>query len=63
MPHILNLFADKSDFCASVQDSVKEDVALLKASPLINNTTNIVGLVYDIKTGLLSEVKETESEL
>ncbi|KAK4935064.1 hypothetical protein LTR10_023796 [Elasticomyces elasticus] len=40
-----------------VEDSIREDVAILKASPLIKNSTRIVGLSYDINTGILSEVK------
>jgi carbonic anhydrase len=35
----------------------------LRASPLIKKTTQIVGLAYDIHTGLLSEVPENKSEL
>ena len=46
-----------------VEESVREDVALLKASPWIKDSTNIVGLKYDIDTGLLSEVSEGKSEL
>jgi carbonic anhydrase len=41
---------------SNIEESIREDVALLKASPLIKKTTSIVGLAYDIKTGLLSEV-------
>jgi carbonic anhydrase len=33
-------------------------MALLKASPLIAKTTQIVGLSYDIKTGILTEVTD-----
>jgi carbonic anhydrase len=47
----------------SVEDSVREDVALLKASPLIKDSTQIIGLVWDINTGVLSEVTESKSEL
>jgi carbonic anhydrase len=47
----------------SVEESVLEDLAILKASPLIKQSTQIVGLVYDIKTGILTEVKEEKSEL
>jgi carbonic anhydrase len=51
---------------ASIEDSVREDVALLKASPLISKSTQIVGLAYDIMTGVLTEVThepEEKSEL
>ncbi|KAI1618946.1 carbonic anhydrase [Exophiala viscosa] len=40
-----------------LEKSIKEDVAILKASPLIKNSTRIIGLLYDITTGLLSEAK------
>ena len=46
-----------------VEDSVREDVALLKASPWIRKDTQIVGLKYDINTGELSEVSEKSSDL
>jgi carbonic anhydrase len=47
----------------SIEDSVREDVALLKASPLISKSTQIVGLAYDIMTGVLTEVTDiTEGE-
>ena len=38
-------------------------MAVLKASPFITKTTQKVGLAYDIKTGILTEVKEEKSEL
>ena len=41
----------------SIEDSVREDIAILKASPLIKKSTQIIGLKYDIETGLLSEVE------
>lgn len=41
---------------SSIEDSVREDVAMLKASPFINKETQIVGLKYDIFTGELSVV-------
>jgi carbonic anhydrase len=41
---------------ASVEKSIREDVALLRASPLIKKDTQIVGLKYDIQTGLLAEI-------
>lgn len=43
------------------EQSVKEDVRLIRASPLIRKSTRIVGLVYDIKTGLLSEVIDADN--
>lgn len=46
-----------------IEKSLREDIAVLKASPLIKEGTNIIGLAYDIDTGLLSEVHEKESGL
>ena len=39
-----------------IEESVREDVELLKASPLIDKDVQIVGLKFDIKTGLLEKV-------
>ena len=36
---------------------VREDMELLKASPLIPEDVVISGAVYDVDTGLISEVK------
>jgi len=47
----------------SVEDSIREDLALLKASPLIKKTTQIVGLKLDINTGILTEVTPVEEKL
>jgi len=47
----------------SIEESVLEDLALIRASPLIKKTTQIVGLKYDIFTGVLTQVKEAQSEL
>jgi len=47
----------------SIENSIREDVAILKASPLIKKSTQIVGLAYDIKTGVLTEVTGNKSEL
>ncbi|KAF2466482.1 carbonic anhydrase [Lindgomyces ingoldianus] len=44
--------------------SVRADVAILKASPLIKKDTQIVGLKYEINTGVLMVVDgEIKSEL
>jgi carbonic anhydrase len=40
----------------SIEESIKTDIAILRASPLIKKTTEIVGLAYDVETGILSEV-------
>lgn len=47
----------------SIEDSVREDLALIKASPLIKKTTQVIGLKYDIHTGILTQVEENKSEL
>ena len=39
-----------------IYESVREDVALLKASPLIPDDVIISGAVYDVDTGLITEV-------
>jgi carbonic anhydrase len=41
----------------SIEDSIKQDVALLRQSPLVGKDVKIVGLKYDTFTGLLSEVQ------
>jgi carbonic anhydrase len=47
----------------SIEESIREDVAFLKASPFIRKDSQIVGLKYNIMTGELSEVDTTKSEL
>jgi carbonic anhydrase len=47
----------------SIEESIREDVALLKASPLIKDDTQIIGLAYDTATGALTEVEEGKSAL
>ncbi|PKZ21576.1 carbonate dehydratase [Aerococcus sanguinicola] len=39
-----------------VEDSVREDIALLKASPLIPDDIIISGAVYDVDTGRMHQV-------
>jgi carbonic anhydrase len=41
---------------ADVEESVREDVALLLSSPLIPANIGIRGFVYDVRTGKLNEV-------
>lgn len=45
-----------------VEDSIRQDIAILKSSQLINKSTQIIGLKFDIHTGLLSQVSENASE-
>lgn len=40
----------------SIPAAVREDVSFLKDSPLIDSSIPIYGCVYDIATGLVSEV-------
>jgi carbonic anhydrase len=42
---------------SSVEQSVQEDVALLESSPLLDPATVIRGFIYDVRTGLVSEVE------
>ncbi|KAE9969563.1 hypothetical protein EG328_006806 [Venturia inaequalis] len=51
------------EITGSIEDTVREDVAILRASPLIKKSTQIVGLNWDIKTGVLSVVDQDKSEL
>jgi carbonic anhydrase len=61
-PHSL-LPIRANNYGRSIEESVREDIALLKASPLIKKTTQIVGLSLDIFTGVLTEVKPMEEKL
>ncbi|HEL1625819.1 TPA: carbonic anhydrase [Streptococcus suis] len=39
-----------------IEESVREDIALLKQSPLIPDDVEIFGAVYDVDTGRMTEV-------
>ena len=39
-----------------VADSVREDVKVIRDSPLIPNDILVSGFIYDVKTGKISEV-------
>jgi len=41
---------------SDVDESVREDVALLEAEPLVKPGTSIIGLTYDVASGKLREV-------
>lgn len=43
-----------------IEDSVKEDVALVSSSPFIRPGTTIVGLKLDIFTGVVTKVAESK---
>jgi carbonic anhydrase len=55
-----DLGADASDIdflpFGDLEQSVRDDVELLRSSPLIDDGTTIRGFVYDVKTGALNEV-------
>jgi carbonic anhydrase len=40
----------------SLEQSVKDDVAALKADPILSKRIIVIGYVYDVKTGLLREI-------
>jgi carbonic anhydrase len=46
---------------ADVEASVRDDIAILRASPLIPNEIPIRGFVYDVRTGRLSEVQAPQT--
>lgn len=50
--------ASEIDFLpfSDLEQSVRDDVALIRASPLIPNDTAVTGFVYDVKTGKIHEV-------
>jgi carbonic anhydrase len=56
--------AERIDFLpfADVEQSVQDDVAFLRASPLIPQDIAIRGFVYDVRTGRLSEVARGAEE-
>ncbi|KAJ5628758.1 hypothetical protein N7490_010986 [Penicillium lividum] len=41
----------------SIEDSIREDIALIRASPLIKKNIQILGLAFDTSTGLLTEIE------
>ncbi|KAK5682924.1 hypothetical protein LTR17_027288, partial [Elasticomyces elasticus] len=45
-----------------IEESIQHDLALLKASPLIKNTTLLLGMKYDIETGVLTVVETSGAE-
>lgn len=58
-----NLGADASeiDFLpfADLEESVRQDVATIRSSPLIPDDIPVTGFVYDVRTGKLREVQPT----
>ena len=54
----LNADASTIDFLpfSNLEQSVRDDIAFLKASPLIPDTIEITGFIYDVHTGKLVPV-------
>lgn len=54
----LNADASTIDFLpfSNLEQSVRDDIAFLKASPLIPDTIEITGFIYDVHTGKLLPV-------
>ena len=54
------LGADASDIdflpFSDLEQSVRDDVQLIRSSPLIANDTTVTGFIYDVKTGRVHEV-------
>ncbi|KAK4897181.1 hypothetical protein LTR27_005074 [Elasticomyces elasticus] len=50
------------EITGSIEESIQQDLALLKASPLIRNTTLLVGMKYDTHTGVLTVVETSGAE-
>ncbi len=42
---------------SSVESSIREDLALLKASPWVKKGIELIGLKYDTRTGLVSYIE------
>ncbi|KAK1055651.1 hypothetical protein LTR33_014078 [Friedmanniomyces endolithicus] len=47
----------------SIEESVIEDLEILRASPWIKKSTQLIGLKYDIDTGKLQVVGEEQAQL
>ncbi|AUW97315.1 beta-class carbonic anhydrase [Streptococcus pluranimalium] len=59
LQHDLGVDVSDKDFLpfADIEESVREDMQLLKDSPLIPEDVIINGAVYDVDTGRMTEVK------
>lgn len=59
LQHDLGVDVSGQDFLpfADVEESVREDVALLRQSPLIPDDVVISGAIYDVDKGRITEVK------
>jgi carbonic anhydrase len=47
---------------ADEEGAVRDDVALLRGSPLLPADTDVRGFLYDVETGLLREVTTTDAD-
>lgn len=58
LQHDLGVDVHGHDFLpfTDVEESVREDMAILRQSPLIPDDVNISGAVYDVDTGRMTEV-------
>jgi carbonic anhydrase len=54
------LGADASDIdflpFSDVEQSVRDDMEIIRSSPLIPNDTRVTGVVYDVQTGKIHQV-------
>lgn len=41
----------------SIEDSVREDVAILRSSPFVTRGTPLIGMKYDVETGKVTVVE------
>jgi carbonic anhydrase len=57
--HDLHANADHIDFLPfkNLEQSVRDDVATIKSSPLIPNSIEVTGFIYDVKSGKLIPVE------
>jgi carbonic anhydrase len=46
-----------------LEDSIKEDLEILRASTWIKKNTRLIGLKYDTHTGVLYEVEELKPQM
>jgi carbonic anhydrase len=48
---------------ASLEDSIKEDLTILRKSSWIKKNTRLIGLKYNTHTGVLDEVQDLKPQL
>jgi carbonic anhydrase len=63
-PYVTSLdLAMNANDPSRIEETVKEDVAILRASPFVRQDVQIVGLKWDTFTGALSVVEESNIQL